>query len=190
VTSKCDKRLVLITVAEAAAVLALKSRGSIYRKIRSGELASVDGPTGPLIEREGLEAAWMNITRTRTDSPRPKGAPMARARKLQELGMRNAHVEHGFQLPDYNESRARSEYEKANLLELERKQKEKLLLPADQVERVWANTVATVKTKLLAVPTRLRQRIPHLSLEEVAIADELIRESLQELAEEGESDGE
>jgi len=50
--------------------------------------------------------------------------------------------------------------------------------------------VATVKTKLLAVPTRLRQRIPHLSLEEVAIADELIRESLQELAEEGESDGE
>jgi phage terminase Nu1 subunit (DNA packaging protein) len=104
--------------------------------------------------------------------------------------MQDVHSENGYQLPDYNESRARSEYEKANLLELERKQKEKLLLPADQVERVWANTVATVKTKLLAVPTRLRQRIPHLSLEEVAIADELIRESLQELAEEGESDGE
>jgi len=101
-----------------------------------------------------------------------------------------AVIEKAYQLPDYNESRARSEFEKANLLELERKQKEKLLLPADQVERVWANTVATVKTKLLAVPTRLRQRIPHLSLEEVAIADELIRESLQELAEEGGGHGE
>jgi phage terminase Nu1 subunit (DNA packaging protein) len=121
----------------------------------------------------------------------------AKARRTQQLMVSQVEqrvdrvlIERTFQLPDYNESRARSEYEKANLLELERKQKEKLLLPADQVERVWANTVATVKTKLLAVPTRLRQRIPHLSLEEVAIADELIRESLQELAEEGESDGE
>ena len=120
----------------------------------------------------------MNITRTRTDSPRPAG-DRARDREV---------IERSFQLPDYNESRARSEYEKANLLELERKQKEKLLLPADQVERVWANTVATVKTKLLAVPTRLRQRIPHLSLEEVAIADELIRESLMELSGEGDAE--
>ena len=180
----------LITVAEAAAVLALKSRGSIYRKIRTGELPSVDGPTGPLVEREGLEGVWLNITRTRSDSPRPKSGREARASKSKEMEVDRAVIEKAYQLPDYNESRARSEFEKANLLELERKQKEKLLLPADQVERVWANTVATVKTKLLAVPTRLRQRIPHLSLEEVAIADELIRESLQELAEEGGGDGE
>ena len=175
----------LITVSEAAAVLGLKSRGSIYRKVRSGELASVEGPTGPLVEREGLEERWMNITRTRTDSPRPSA--MRRVAIAEKAADREL-IEKAYQLPDYNESRARSEFEKANLLELERKQKEKQLLPADQVERVWANTVATVKTKLLAVPTRLRQRIPHLSLEEVAIADELIRESLSELA--GESDGE
>ena len=127
----------------------------------------------------------MNITRTRTDSPKPV---VARGKVVSEKTRDREVIERSFQLPDYNESRARSEYEKANLLELERKQKEKQLLPADQVERVWANTVATVKTKLLAVPTRLRQRIPHLTLEEVAIADELIRESLSELA--GESDGE
>jgi phage terminase Nu1 subunit (DNA packaging protein) len=92
-------------------------------------------------------------------------------------------------LPDYNESRARSEYERANLLELERKQKEGLLLPAEQVEKVWANSVTIARTKLLGVPTRLRQRIPHLTLEEIAIAEELIRESLEELAG-GEGDGE
>jgi len=92
-------------------------------------------------------------------------------------------------LPDYNESRARSEYERANLLELERKQKEGLLLPAEQVEKVWANSVTIARTKLLGVPTRLRQRIPHLTLEEIAIAEELIRESLEELAG-GEDDGE
>lgn len=86
------------------------------------------------------------------------------------------------EIPDYNESRAKTEFERANLLELERKQKEGLLLPVDQVERVWANSITIAKTKLLAVPSRLRQRIPHLTLEEIAIAEGLIRECLEELA--------
>lgn len=88
----------------------------------------------------------------------------------------------GEELPDYNESRARTEYERANLLELERRQKEALLLPVEQVERVWSNAITQAKTKLLGVPSKLRQRIPHLSLEEIAIAEELIRESLEDLA--------
>jgi hypothetical protein len=93
------------------------------------------------------------------------------------------------QLPSYTESQARKMFEQANLLELERRQKEGLLLPAGQVEKVWANSVTIARTKLLGVPTRLRQRIPHLTLEEIAIAEELIRESLEELAG-GEDDGE
>lgn len=92
------------------------------------------------------------------------------------------------EIPDYNESRARAEFEKANLLELERRQKEGLLMPADQVEKAWTKAVTIAKTKLLAVPTRMRQRIPHLTLEEIAICEELIRESLQELSEEESDD--
>jgi hypothetical protein len=84
--------------------------------------------------------------------------------------------------PDYNISRARSEYEKANLLELERKTKEALLIPRDQVEKVWADAVAIARTKLLAIPTRTRQRIPHLNLEEVSIVEDLIRETLEDLS--------
>lgn len=84
--------------------------------------------------------------------------------------------------PDFNTSRARHEFEKANLAELERKQKEGMLLPTDQVEKVWAEAVTIAKTKLLAVPTRARQRIPHLTLEEVAIVEELVREALEELS--------
>ena len=84
--------------------------------------------------------------------------------------------------PDYNISRARHEFEKANLAELDRKAKEVLLLPTDQVEKVWANAVTIARTKLLAIPTRARQRIPHLSLEEVAIVEELIRETLEDLS--------
>lgn len=91
-------------------------------------------------------------------------------------------------LPDYNVSRARTEFEKANLLELDRKTKEGMLLPREQVERVWSNAITIARTKLLGVPTRVRQRVPHLTLEEVATMEELIREALEELAE-GEADG-
>jgi hypothetical protein len=203
---------VLISISEAAAVLGLKSRGSVYRKIRNGELATVLGPDGSeLIEREGLEERWGRITRTRMDSPKPRAARQKAAAQVQEVVeqkpvQRRAERKRVMvvdqppesvpagrigddELPEYNESRKRSEFERANLLELERKQKEGLLLPAEQVQKVWANSVAIVKTKLLAVPSRLRQRIPHLTLEEIAIAEELIRESLEELSE-GEADGE
>lgn len=59
---------------------------------------------------------------------------------------------------------------------------EGLLLPREQVEKAWANAVTIARTKILAIPTRARQRIPHLSLEEVAILEELIRETLEDLS--------
>lgn len=59
---------------------------------------------------------------------------------------------------------------------------EEKLLPREQVEKAWAEAVTIARTKLLAVPTRARQQIPHLSLEEVAILDGLIRETLEGLS--------
>ena len=184
----------------------------MYRKIRNGELAVVVGEDGKeMLEREGLEDRWKAITRCRTDSPltRAERHQKVKQQRQQEVVEEVAPVKRQLrkalvvdeppaavpgtwvrdeELPEYNESRKRSEFERANLLELERKQKEGLLLPAEQVQKVWANSVAIAKTKLLAVPSRLRQRIPHLSLEEIAIAEELIRESLEEIASGGGED--
>lgn len=84
--------------------------------------------------------------------------------------------------PDYAESRARSEFEKANLLELERKTKEGLLLQREEVERSQAMAINISKTRLLGVPSTAKQRIPHLTLDEVEILTGLIREALEELA--------
>jgi phage terminase Nu1 subunit (DNA packaging protein) len=84
--------------------------------------------------------------------------------------------------PDYNESRARAEFEKANLLELERKTKEGLLLRREDAEHAWARAVNLTRTKLLGVPSVAKQRIPHLELEEVELLTQLIREALEELA--------
>ena len=85
-------------------------------------------------------------------------------------------------LPDYNVSRARSEYEKANLLELDRKTKEGHLLRREDVEQAWGQAVNITRTRLLGVASTARQRIPHLETEEVELITTLIREALEELA--------
>ena len=169
----------LISVGEAAKVLGLKSRGSIYRKIQRNELETVPGPDGnPLIERDRLEQRWAAITRTRTDSPKPP-RPAAEQPRPQP---RPAPPPEPAELPAYNDSRARSEFEKANLLELERKTKEGLLLRREDVELAWGQAVNITRTRLLGVPSTAKQRIPHLELEEVELLTALIREALDELA--------
>jgi hypothetical protein len=85
-------------------------------------------------------------------------------------------------LPDYTVSRARSEYEKANLLELDRKTKEGLLLRREDAEQAWSQAVNITRTRLLGVPSTAKQRIPHLEIEEVELLTALIREALDELA--------
>ena len=170
----------LISIEEAAKVLGLKSRGSIYRKIESEELDTVAGPNGnPLIERDRLEERWAAITRKRSDSPRPLRSVAERTKPRPEQAPPPPRPG---DLPAYNESRARSEYEKANLLELERKTKEGQLLRREDAEMGWNQAVNITRTRMLGVPSAAKQRIPHLEIEEVEILTALIREALEELA--------
>jgi hypothetical protein len=85
-------------------------------------------------------------------------------------------------LPDYTVSRARSEYEKANLLELQRKTQEGQLLRREDAEQAWGSAVNITRSRLLGVPSAAKQRIPHLELEEVELLTLLVREALEELA--------
>lgn len=173
----------LISVGEAAKVLGLKSRGSIYRKIQRGELETVPGPDGnPLIERDALEQRWAAITRTRTDSPQPLRPAAERTKSQPKPPPPPPRAPEPEELPAYNDSRARSEYEKANLLELQRKTQEGLLLRREDVELAWGGAVNITRTRLLGVPSTAKQRIPHLEIEEVELLTTLIREALDELA--------
>lgn len=170
----------LITVDQAAKVLGLKSRNSIYRKIKTGDLASVPGGKGsPLIERDGLEERWQQITREQRNSPQPLRPA---AERMKAAATQQPPPREPVDLPDYNESRARSEYEKANLLELQRKTQEGLLLRREDAVQAWNQAVNITRTRLLGVPSTAKQRIPHLEIEEVELLTGLIREALDELA--------
>lgn len=176
----------LISIKEAADLLGLKSRGSIYRKVNNGELPTAPGPGGaPMIERDGLEERWASITRGQTNSPKPRqpdDPPVPPRVKREPRPKPPPVIAIPVELPPYNDSRARSEFEKANLLELERKTKEGILLRREDVELAWGQAVNITRTRLLGVPSAAKQRIPHLEVEEVELLTTLIREALEELA--------
>lgn len=109
-------------------------------------------------------------------------------------------------MPDRSPSAARREAAHAALAELEQLQAEgKLVKAADVQARAdlavmqsreragelieaatasakWASVAAMVKIRLGAVPSQIKQRVQRLTLEEVTVLDQLIREALESIA--------
>jgi hypothetical protein len=88
-------------------------------------------------------------------------------------------------IPNYNEERARREREVRIMAQMDRRQREGELLERSEVERAWAQSVTIAKTALMGVPSRAKERIPHLDLNEIEVLTELIRGALEEVANAG-----
>lgn len=184
-----------LSIRDAAALLGLNSRNQLYRAIENGHIEAVDVDGTRHVRRAGLEAAWAKVPKTKANHQRRPRKPPADSAKLRPVAERTAPRTVAAQpqalvvvdvdqddLPDYNTSRARSEFEKANLLELQRKTQEGLLLRREDVEQATGKAVNMARTKVLGVPSRAKQQIPHLTPEEVELLRDLLREALEELA--------
>jgi hypothetical protein len=79
-------------------------------------------------------------------------------------------------------SRARYEEARAQGAELDLQERLGELVRADRVRAAVADRFLAVKAKLLAVPARVRQQMPHIAAEDIRQLDELIREALEDLA--------
>ena len=143
----------LITRKEAAEQLGVTLQ-SIYMSVKRGKLTAMEDANGNILinsdtMRDELRRKSAGQRMDRID------APVKKPKKV-----RNSITDES--IPEYEESRARTEHLKAELLELERKAKEKDLVPMSEVQTTWENIVATARTKLLGVPTKAKQRIPDL----------------------------
>ena len=86
------------------------------------------------------------------------------------------------EFPEYGESKASTEHLKAELLELERQEKEKSLVPVEEVNNAWQKIITNTRNKLLGVPSKAHQRLPDLDNSAVSCIDDIIREALEELS--------
>jgi phage terminase Nu1 subunit (DNA packaging protein) len=89
-------------------------------------------------------------------------------------------------IPDYDESRARTEHLKAELLEIDRQQKEGKLVPAEEVEAKWIEIVTLARGKMLGIPSKAKQRIPDLDAAAMKALEDIVRETLEDLSGEAE----
>jgi phage terminase Nu1 subunit (DNA packaging protein) len=71
---------------------------------------------------------------------------------------------------------------RAEAFELQTARKKRELVPAAEVETRWAGMVLQARTTLLGLPTRARQRLPHLGAADLVVLEGLVREVLEELA--------
>lgn len=81
-----------------------------------------------------------------------------------------------------NQARARKEVALADLRQMEARKRSGELAEVEQVVRQYADGFRLLRSRLLAVPSRVRVRCPHLSTRDVDAVDREIRDALEELA--------
>jgi hypothetical protein len=146
-----------------AAVSKAISKGRLKESVRNGRIIDPD-----LADRE-----W-NRNSDWTDAPQRAPDLVAESTPVAEPApTRDVSI---------GEASAAEKHWKAKLAELKFKQEAGELIPARDVEREWIDVLTRVKTKLLGIPSRAKQGLPHLSVPDVAAIEALVREALEEIA--------
>ena len=119
------------------------------------------------------------LARTKRD-----GYPLATSIKayighLQETAAGRAHVNVGSGLAQQRERETR---ERADALAMKNAATRRELLPATEVEREWGDMLRLLRARLLALPSRIQQRLGHLTAHDLSTMDREIRDTLMELS--------
>ena len=152
------------------------STAAVSKAVATGRLTDsvVRDPLGaPKIGDPDLaDIEWCANTRPRSDHP--STAPVRPADR---------------DVPDYMVSRARREaaaarreVAQAEMAEIELAERKASLVPIADARANMIDKFTLVKTRILGVPARVAQRMPHVAAEAVPVIDELLREALEELA--------
>ena len=180
--------MALVTQAEAARILGITPQ-AIGQAVAKGRLKIVlDEYNRKRIDTSTLPEEYRKTTQTRNTTAHKaiKQLEEAEPKQIAEKPRGPRMSRTAEYIPDYDESRARTEHLKAELLELDRKQKEGLLVPMAEVQAKWVEIVNVAKTKILGIPSKAKQRIPDLDSTAMSCLEDIINEALEDLAAGGE----
>lgn len=85
-------------------------------------------------------------------------------------------------------SQARREAARAGLAELELEQRKGSLVTVEESRQVMTDKFSAVRTRLLGLPAKIKQRLPHVAVEDVRVIDEIVRAALEVLADDGDAE--
>ena len=165
----------LISRVEAAKLLGV-TKEAVYQAIKRGRIKTVPGKNGtPMLDAKTLVKDWNKNTQRPVSVKEPDKPPAER--KSEPRMSRTQEC-----IPDYDQSRARTEYLKAELLELDRQTKAGKLVPAEEVEAKWIEIVTLARGKMLGIPSKAKQRIPDLDSAAMKALEDIVRETLEDLS--------
>ena len=160
--------MALITRKEAAEKMGVTIH-AVYMAIKQGRLTAIKDNQGKVvINSDTMLDEW-----SKKSEPKP-------TKKIEHKIYKASQSETDY--PEYGESKARTEHLKAELLELERKEKEKSLVAVDEVNNAWQKIITNTRNKMLGVASKAQQRLPDLDNSAVDCIDDIVREALEELS--------
>ena len=160
--------MALITRKQAAEEMGVTIQ-AVYMAIKQGRLTAIKDNQGKIvINSDTMKDEWAK-----------KSEPKL-IKKIEHKTYKSSQSETEY--PEYGESKARTEHLKAELLELERQEKEKSLVPVEEVNNTWQKIITNTRNKMLGVPSKAQQRLPDLDNSSVSCIDDIIREALEELS--------
>ena len=160
--------MALITRKEAAEKMGVTIH-AVYMAIKQGRLTAIKDNQGKVVINSD----------TMLDEWSRKSQPKL-TKKIEHKSYKTSQSETDY--PEYGESKARTEHLKAELLELERKEKEKSLVAVDEVNIAWQKIITNTRNKMLGVASKAQQRLPDLDNSAVSCIDDIVREALEELS--------
>jgi len=102
--------------------------------------------------------------------------------KLTKVEGDNRKTTNTDEIPDFNTSRSKREAMMARLAEIDVEEREKVLVSAAAVKTSWAQIISLARTKVLGIPSKAKQRIPDLDTSAMTCLEDIVRESLEDLA--------
>ena len=160
--------MALITRKQAAEEMGVTIQ-AVYMAIKQGRLTAIKDNQGKIvINSDTMKDEWSK-----------KSEPKL-INKIEHKSYKSSQTTTEY--PEYGESKARTEHLKAELLELERQEKEKSLVPVEEVNTMWQTIITNTRNKMLGVAAKAQQRLPDLDNSAVNCIDDIIREALEELA--------
>lgn len=163
------------------AIAAGRLKDSVVRVGGAPKIADPD-----LADRE-----WEANTRQRVDhragpggATLPVGEPSAVATGSEADELANYYVSRARR----EAAMARKEAALADMAEIDVLERKGELVPVAEARARVIDKFTIVKTRILSVPSRVAQRLPHMTPADVQVMDDFLREALEELADGGDGD--
>tara|TARA_Y100001935_G_C17193254_1_gene451203 strand:+ start:160 stop:669 length:510 start_codon:yes stop_codon:yes gene_type:complete len=165
----------LITRKEAAEQMGVTIH-AVYMAIKQGRLTAITDNQGKVvINSDTMYDEWTGKSAFRK-MKNIQASTIKKPVTKRKISKTNESI------PEYEESKARTEHLKAELLELERQQKEQSLVPVEEVNLKWQSIITNTRNKMLGVASKAQQRLPDLDVSAVNCIDDIVREALEELS--------